>query len=130
MKFLEDLQRVFIFIILFSLLVIMSACGGPKTLMQTDNTPNLHDKYKMQVDQRIYGVLPLPEDFDKDDWVVYHILEYPRKGQISLQDRYKGFFNYTPREGAYGYDFFVYNVSDGKNVAKKIIQLNIKNKGN
>lgn len=107
-----------------------AACGGPKTLTRSDNTPNLHDKYKMQVNERMYGVLPLPDQFNEDDWVEYHILEYPKKGQISLQDRYKGFFNYTPREGAYGYDFFIYNVSDGKTVAKKIIQLNIKNKGN
>lgn len=103
-------------------------CGGPKTLMKSGKTPNLHDKYKMEVDERMYGVLPLPEQFDEDTWVVYHILEYPKKGVISLQDRYKGFFNYTPRQGSYGYDFFVYNVSDGETVAKKIIQLNINNK--
>ena len=104
------------------------SCSHTKKLKTSGKTPNLHDNYSMIVDQRMYAVLPLPFEFSKDDFVEFHILEYPKKGKISLVDRYRGFFNYVPREGVYGYDFFVYNVSDGKSVVKKIIQLNIKEK--
>lgn len=101
-------------------------CSSTKTLQQTNNAPDLHDKYKIQVDRRIYGVLPLPDEFYSDTWVEYNILERPRKGNIDLVDRYKGFFTYVPREGMVGYDFIVYKVSDGQRVYKKIIQFNIK----
>lgn len=104
---------------------LFTGCSSIKTLKRSNNTPELHDNYDMDIDERMYAVLPLPDAFDKDDWVEFYILEYPKKGSISLIDRYKGFFYYTPREGAFGYDFFVYNVSDGKKVVKKIIQFNI-----
>jgi len=113
-----------IFILYF--LLLSSGCGGRVTLSKSSESPTLHDKYNIVVDERSYAVLPLPDEFHKDDWVEFHILEYPKKGTISMVDRYRGFFNYFPREGVYGYDFFVYNVSDGVKVVKKIIQLNIK----
>lgn len=113
-----------IFFLILSIFIYVG-CSSIKNLKSSDNSPDLHDNYDMAVDERMYAVLPLPDKFDEDDWVEFFILEYPKKGYIRLIDRHKGFFHYTPKEGFYGYDYFIYNVSDGKNVAKKIIQFNI-----
>lgn len=111
---------------LLIVLIFLNACGGVKSLKRTDNSPKLHDNYSTTQDERIYAVLPLPDGFDKDQFVKFTILRSPVKGEIKLLDDFKGFFYYTPKEGMNGYDYLLYKVSDGTKVRQNIVQIVIK----
>ena len=123
MKQLLKLQKLFIFILLVGL-VVLNGCGV-KTLQHASEMPKLHDGYKVEVNKRLYVILPVPADMDKDN-IRFYVSKVPVKGEFWIADNTTGFAYYTPKSGMYGYDYMIYSVSDGKTKSIKKIQFNIK----
>ncbi len=80
-----------------------------------------------QSDISVYGTLEATDP--EGDEIEYMIVSYPKSGSLTLTDKSKGSYKYTPTNDFTGYDSFVYvardeygNYSETREVSLKIIE--------
>lgn len=65
-------------------------------------------------------------DDPEDDILKYEIVSYPKKGILSVTDKYTGEFIYTPTKNYTGKDSFTYTVTDAYGNRSDVIKMDIK----
>lgn len=65
-------------------------------------------------------------DDPEDDILKYEIVSYPKKGILSVTDKYTGEFIYTPTKNYTGKDSFTYTVTDAYGNRSDVIRMDIK----